>query len=94
MKDRPLIGCGTYRKTVDQTPPELVADLMESGVVLAGGGALLQGLAQRLSEEAHMNVYVADEPLSCVVLGCEMVLEQMDVMSQVLAPPHRAVVPS
>lgn len=82
------------RATIDQTPPELVADLMESGVVLAGGGALLRGLAQRLSEEAHMNVYVADDPLSSVVQGCAQVLEQMDVMSKVLAPPHRAVAPS
>ena len=48
------------RSTLDETPPELVADLMEHGIALAGGGALLQGLAQRLSEETRMRVYVAE----------------------------------
>ena len=52
--------------TLDDTPPELVADLMSDGIVLAGGGALLRGLAQRVSEETKMKVYVANEPLASV----------------------------
>ncbi len=80
------------RATIDQTPPELVADLMEHGIALAGGGALLQGLAQRLSEETRMHVYVVDDPLSCVVRGCAMVLERMDALHKVLAHPPYPVV--
>ncbi len=77
------------RGTLDRTPPELVADLMEHGIALVGGGALLQGLAQRLSEETHMNVYVADQPLTCVAKGAGRVLENLDVLRKVLAQTHR-----
>ncbi len=59
----------TVRQAIDETPPELIADLMEHGIALAGGGALLKGLAQRLTEETKMRVYVADDPLSCVARG-------------------------
>jgi len=80
------------RATIDQTPPELVADLMEHGIALAGGGALLQGLAQRLTEETHMRVYVVDDPLGCVVRGCATVLEHMDVLHKVLARTSHPIV--
>lgn len=66
------------RDTLDETPPELIADLMEGGIALAGGGALLQGLAERLSEEVKMRVYIADDPLSCVAHGTRLVLEDYD----------------
>lgn len=81
------------RATLDETPPELVADLMEHGIALAGGGALLQGLAERLSEETKMRVYVADDPLACVVKGAGRVLEELDTLRKVLAPTQRAVAP-
>ncbi|GAP61706.1 rod shape-determining protein MreB and related proteins [Ardenticatena maritima] len=81
------------RAAIDQTPPELVADLMENGIALAGGGALLKGLAQRLTDETRMRVYVADDPLSCVVRGCAHALERPDLLKQVQAPPHRPVTP-
>ncbi|MBA3534702.1 MAG: rod shape-determining protein [Ardenticatenales bacterium] len=81
------------RATIDQTPPELVSDLMENGIALAGGGALLQGLAQRLTEETRINVYVADDPLACVVRGAGRVLENFDTHRKVLSPTQRAVQP-
>jgi len=77
------------RDTLDETPPELVADLMEHGISLVGGGALVQGLAQRLSEETRMKVAVADEPLTCVAKGAGRVLEELDTLSKVLSAAHR-----
>ena len=79
----------TIRQAVDETPPELVADLMEHGIALAGGGALLKGLAQRLTEETKMRVYVADDPLSCVARGAGMVLEDFDILQKTLASMQR-----
>lgn len=81
------------RHTIDQTPPELVADLMINGIALAGGGALLQGLAQRLTEEVKINVFVADDPLGCVVRGAGNVLENFETLRKTLAPTHRVVQP-
>jgi rod shape-determining protein MreB len=84
----------TLKKTLDETPPELLADLMEQGIALAGGGALLKGLAERLHDEARMRVYVADDPMTCVARGAGKVLEELDRLSRFLTPPsHRAVVP-
>ncbi len=75
--------------TLDDTPPELVADLMSDGIVLAGGGALLRGLAQRVSEETKMKVYVANEPLACVAKGAEKILESLDDLRKVLTSMQR-----
>jgi rod shape-determining protein MreB and related proteins len=79
----------TVRQAIDETPPELIADLMEHGIALAGGGALLKGLAQRLSEESKMRVYVAEDPLSCVARGSGMVLENFDMLQKTLASMQR-----
>ena len=79
----------TVKSAVDDTPPELIADLMQDGIALAGGGALLRGLAERLSEETRMNVYVADDPMTCVAKGAERVLENIDVLRKVLASMDR-----
>jgi rod shape-determining protein MreB len=79
----------TVRQAIDETPPELVADLMEHGIALAGGGALLKGLAQRLSEETKMRVYVAEDPMSCVARGAGKVLENFDVLNKTLASMQR-----
>ena len=75
----------TIKSALDETPPELVADLMEQGVALAGGVGQLRGLAERLSEETKMNVYVADDPMTCVARGAGMVLEDLDSLSKILA---------
>ncbi len=77
------------RSAIDDTPPELVSDLMEAGIALAGGGSLLLGLAERLSEETKIHVFVADDPLTCVVRGGGTVLQDLSVYVKVLAAPHR-----
>lgn len=63
--------------TLEATPPELAADAMNNGIVLAGGGALLRGLDKLISEKTGMPVHIADEPLSCVVLGTEKMLSAL-----------------
>ena len=77
------------RAALEQTPPELIADLMEQGVTLAGGGALLKGLAERLSDETKMRVYVADDAMTCVVRGGGIVLEHLDTLTHVLTTTQR-----
>jgi rod shape-determining protein MreB len=74
----------TVKETIDETPPELVADLIERGIAMAGGASQLQGLAERLTQETKMRVYVADDPVGCVVRGAGAVLEQLDVLHKVL----------
>ncbi len=71
-------------ETIEETPPELVADLMDQGLVLAGGGALLPGLDRRIAEATQMPVHVADDPLTSVVRGATRVLEDLDSLSRVL----------
>jgi rod shape-determining protein MreB len=71
------------RSTIEVTPPELVADLMYRGIALAGGGALLRGLDRRLAQETKFPVYVAEEPLFCVVKGTGDVLEETEMLEKV-----------
>lgn len=75
------------KDALDETPPELVADLMEQGIALAGGVSQMRGLAERLSEETKMNVYVAEDPMTCVARGAGLVLEDLDRLSKILASP-------
>jgi rod shape-determining protein MreB len=89
LSDSVALIVDTVKSALDETPPELVADLMEQGIALAGGGALLQGLAERLSEETKMRVYVAEDPLTCVARGAGRILEELDVLSKVLATTQR-----
>ncbi len=86
----------TVKTTVEQTPPELVADIMRNGIVLAGGGALLRGLDRLIADRTQMPVYVADDPLSCVARGTGMVLEYLDQLRGVLITtgPDRAPRPN
>lgn len=64
------------RFAIEETPPELIADIMEHGIVLAGGGALLRGLDRRIASETRMPVYVAENPLSCVARGAGKMVEE------------------
>ncbi|MCH8949804.1 MAG: rod shape-determining protein [Chloroflexi bacterium] len=73
------------RSTIEITPPELVADLMYRGIVLAGGGALLRGLDRRLAQETKFPVYVAEEPLFSVVQGTGEMLEETAILEKVQA---------
>ncbi len=69
--------------TIEETPPELVADVMERGITLAGGGAQLPGLAERIARETKMPVWVADDSMTCVVRGCGKVLENAELLEKV-----------
>ena len=76
--------------TLDKTPPELAADIMERGIVLTGGGALLKGLDQRLATETGMPIVTADRPLQSVVLGSGACLEEFEILHAVLSSSGRA----
>jgi rod shape-determining protein MreB and related proteins len=77
------------KATLDETPPDLVADLSRTGIVLAGGGALLKGLCERLNKETGMPVRVADDPLYSVVNGAGKCVENIGLLQQILAPEKR-----
>jgi rod shape-determining protein MreB len=79
----------TIRDALDEIPPEIVADLMDLGICLAGGGALLQGLSDRLSDELRLRVWVAEDPLSCVARGAGMVFDDFDRLSRLLVGLER-----
>ncbi len=72
--------------TMEESPPELLADIMDQGIILAGGGALLRGLDKLISLETKTIVHIADDPLTCVVRGTGIVLEDIDLLSEVLVP--------
>jgi rod shape-determining protein MreB len=71
------------RVALERTPPELSADIMDKGIVLSGGGALLRALDERLRHETGLPVVQAEDPLACVVLGTGRVLEDMDLLRKV-----------
>jgi rod shape-determining protein MreB len=82
------------KASIEETPPELVADIMEQGITLAGGGALLLGLERRLQTELRMPVHTAEEPLTCVARGAGRVAESLHQYERALAggQPRRQVV--
>ena len=71
---------GAIKETLDSTPPELASDIMDRGIMLAGGGSLLHGLADRLREETQMPVHLAESPLTCVAVGSGRSLEEFEVI--------------
>lgn len=70
-------------EVLEETPPELLSDILERGITLAGGGALLRGLDKKIAEETKLPVWVAEDPLTCVVRGCGVVLNNLDLLSKV-----------
>jgi len=74
------------RSTMEETPPELVADIMEKGIVLCGGGALLRSLDALVKETTQTKVHIADDPLTSVVRGTGLVLEDLENLKNVLVP--------
>jgi rod shape-determining protein MreB len=68
------------KETLERTPPELAADITITGIMLAGGGCLLRGFAERISEETGMPTHLADSPLTCVAIGSGMALEEFNTM--------------
>ena len=79
----------TIKDALDDTPPELVADLMESGITIAGGGGLLKGIAQRVSQEVNIRAYVAEDPMTCVARGAGRILEDYNNLRRLLVGPER-----
>jgi rod shape-determining protein MreB len=77
------------KNTLDRCPPELAADLMDQGITLTGGGALLKGLDRRLTHETGMPVHVAKDPLYCVVLGSGRCLEEFEALKRILVSSGR-----
>jgi len=78
------ILANAVKVTLDRTPPELAADIMEQGIVLTGGGALLHGLESRLQHETGMPIVVARDPLNCVAVGSGQCLEEFEALKRVL----------
>jgi rod shape-determining protein MreB len=85
LKDTIDMIVEAIRDTLEKTPPELAADIMDKGIVLAGGGALLRGLDSYISEQIGVATIVAEEPLHCVVKGTGKIIEEFDKYKQVLA---------
>lgn len=77
------------KDAIDETPPEIIADLMEIGICLAGGGSLLQGLTERLTEELKIRVWLADDPMTCVARGAGRILEDYDTLKPLLVGLER-----
>jgi len=74
--------------SIEETPPELVADIMERGIFLVGGGSLLRGLDQLMTDQTEMPVKLVEDPLTAVVRGTGMVLEDIDALREVLVSPQ------
>ncbi len=88
--DEPLSDIvDAVKATLDRCPPELAADVMDRGIVITGGGALLHGLDDRIRAETGMAVSIAENPLSSVALGSGRCIEEFDTLQQVLSPEPR-----
>jgi rod shape-determining protein MreB len=76
--------CDAVKSTLDKTPPELAADIMDCGITIAGGGALLQGIRERLNDETGMPIILAPDPLYAVAIGSGQVLEEFEALRGVV----------
>ena len=79
----------SIKYTLEKTPPELASDIMDRGIMLAGGGALLSGLDKLIKEETGMSVMVAENPLDCVAIGAGKVLDEIETLKRVLISPRK-----
>ncbi|MBC2582106.1 rod shape-determining protein [Clostridium sp. DJ247] len=78
LKEPVALIIEAIKTTIEQTPPELAADIMDKGITLSGGGALLKGLDKLIYSEIHIPTYIAEDPLECVVLGAGKCLDMID----------------
>jgi rod shape-determining protein MreB len=81
LKEPVLLIVDAIKSTLEKTPPELSADIMDKGIMLTGGGAMLYGLDMLINSETHMPVHIAEDPLDCVALGAGKALDQIDKLS-------------
>ena len=79
------------KRTLERTPPELAGDIVDRGIMLAGGGAKLRGLDTLIAHETGIVTHIAPEPLNCVVLGTGMALEKYKQMERVFSDRSRRV---
>jgi rod shape-determining protein MreB len=79
----------TIKDALDETPPELISDLMENGICMTGGGSQLGGLVERLADEVNMRVWLAEDPMTCVARGAGRVLEDYDNLKRLLVGLQR-----
>jgi rod shape-determining protein MreB len=79
----------TMKDAIDEVPPELIADLMEEGICLAGGTSQLQGLTERLANELRMRVWLAEDPMTCVARGAGSIIEDLDNLGRYLVSLER-----
>ena len=70
------------KEALEETPPELASDISERGILLAGGGVLLRGFAERIERETNVPVVVADSPLTCVALGAGQALDEIELLER------------
>ena len=87
--NNPDIAYNTLKQTLERTPPELSSDIMEKGIVLAGGGALIKNLDKLVAERTEMPVYIAETPLDCVVKGTGKTLEDLEKLKTILINARR-----
>jgi rod shape-determining protein MreB len=83
-----IVDC--IKATLEKTPPELSADIMDKGIVLTGGGALLSGFDKLISEETGIPVHIAERPLDCVALGTGKALDEIDTLKKVLISTRKS----
>jgi rod shape-determining protein MreB len=79
----------TIRDALDEAPPEILSDLIDNGICLAGGSSQLTNLAERLSADLRVRVWVAEDPMTCVARGCGIILENIDEYSSFLVGLER-----
>ena len=79
----------SIKMTLEQTPPELASDILDRGIILSGGGALSRRLDDRIMQETHLPVNVADDPLTCVVRGTGKILGDFPMFQKVLLKSRR-----
>jgi len=79
----------TIKDSLDEAPPEIIADLMDIGICLSGGGSQLQALDRRLMDELHIRVWLAEDPMSCVARGAGMILDDYDALRSLLVGLER-----
>src|SRR5881628_2211689 len=86
LRDSVMTIVETVRTCLEQTPPELAADIVDTGIVITGGGGLLRGLDRLLGKETQLPVTVAQDPMSCVALGVGRVLDELELLEKVAMP--------
>ena len=82
LKDTVSTIVDGIRTTLEKTPPELSSDIMDTGIILAGGGALLRGLDQNIQHETHIQTRIAEDPLKCVALGTGKALDEIEILKE------------